>query len=160
MSSLSRSNWLVIPWILLSECAGLLGTIFTASAIPTWYATLEKPALNPPSWVFGPVWTILYALMGVAAFLVWRQGWEKKEVKQALGVFGMQLILNAVWSILFFGAQNPFIALIDILLLLCAIVLTMGVFFRVSKPATYLLIPYLVWVSFATYLNWSIYRLN
>lgn len=160
MSSVSRSNWSVIPWILLCECAGVLGTIFTASAIPTWYATLEKPALNPPSWVFGPVWTILYALMGIAAFLVWRQGREKKEVKQALAVFGVQLILNAVWSILFFGAQNPFIALVDIIVLLCAIVLAMVFFFRVSKPATYLLIPYFAWVSFATYLNWSIYRLN
>lgn len=160
MSTLQRSNWAVIPWIFLCQCAGLIGSVFTRSGIRTWYVALEKPVLNPPSWVFGPVWTILYALMGVAAFLVWRYGWEKKEVKQGMAIFGVQLILNAVWSILFFGAQNPLAALVNIILLLCAIVLTMAFFFRVSKPATYLLIPYLLWVSFATYLNWSIYRLN
>ena len=96
--------------IVACELAGIVGSIFTASAIPTWYATLAKPALNPPAWVFGPVWTTLYALMGVAAFLVWRKGWERKEVKTALGIFGIQLALNVLWSIVFFGLHSPALA--------------------------------------------------
>jgi tryptophan-rich sensory protein len=98
--------------------------------------------------------------MGIAAFLVWKQGWEKKEVKVALGVFGIQLFLNAIWSIIFFGMQNPSLALINIVLLWLAIVWTMVVFYKISKPATYLLIPYILWVSFATYLNYAIWLLN
>jgi tryptophan-rich sensory protein len=84
----------------VSELAGILGSFFTASAIPNWYATLAKPALNPPSWVFGPVWTILYFLMGSAAFLIWNKGWDRRDVKKALGIFVLQLILNALWSII------------------------------------------------------------
>ena len=144
----------------VSELAGIIGSFFTTSSIPNWYTTIEKPALNPPSWVFGPVWTTLYALMGVAAFLVWKQGWEKKKVKVALKVFGVQLFLNAIWSIIFFGLQNPGWALVNIVLLWCAIIWTMLVFYRVSKTAMYLLIPYLLWVSFASYLNYAILTLN
>ncbi len=142
------------------ELAGIIGSIFTVEAIPTWYATLVKPALNPPSWVFGPVWTMLYALMGIAVFLVWKQGWRRNEVKMALGLFGAQLATNALWSILFFRMQNPFYALIDILVLWMLILATSIAFYRISKPAAYLLIPYLGWVSFATYLNYMIYALN
>lgn len=160
MSSTPISKWTVLPWILLCECAGIIGTFFTSSAIPTWYAALEKPALNPPSWLFGPVWTMLYALMGIAAFLVWRRGFERPDVKRALVIFGGQLLLNTTWSILFFGLRNPLIALMNIILLWILIVLTIIVFFRIVKPSAYLLIPYLLWVSFATYLNWSIYLLN
>ena len=144
----------------VSELAGIVGSVFTVSAIPNWYAGLTKPALNPPSWVFGPVWTALYALMGIAVFLVWRNGWEKKEVKLALGVFGIQLFLNAIWSIIFFGLHSPGWALVDIAALWLAIVWTMFVFYKISKPAAYLLIPYLLWVSFASYLNYSIWILN
>ena len=144
----------------VSELAGIIGSLFTSSAIPNWYSTIEKPALNPPPWVFGPVWTTLYALMGIAAFLVWKRGWEKKEVKLALGMFGIQLFLNAIWSIIFFGMQNPGWALVDILFLWFAIVLTMVLFYKISKPAMYLLIPYILWVSFATYLNYAIWILN
>lgn len=143
-----------------SELAGIIGSVFTVSAIPNWYAGLVKPALNPPSWLFGPVWTTLYALMGIAAFLVWKAGWERKEVKKALGVFGIQLFLNFIWSIIFFGLQNPGWALVNIVLLWLAIVWTMVVFYRISKPAVYLLLPYLLWVSFASYLNYSIWTLN
>ncbi len=146
--------------IAVSELAGVIGSIFTISAIPTWYAGLVKPALNPPSWVFGPAWTTLYALMGIAAFLIWRMGWERKEVKAALGVFGIQLFLNAIWSIIFFGLHSPGWALVVIVLLWLAIVWTIAVFYKISKPAAYLLVPYILWVSFASYLNYSILILN
>jgi len=146
--------------VVVSELAGIIGSIFTISAIPNWYAGLVKPALNPPAWVFGPVWTTLYALMGIAAFLVWKNGWEKKEVKMALGVFGIQLFLNAIWSIIFFGLHSPAWALVDIVALWLTIVWTIAVFYKISKPAAYLLLPYILWVSFALYLNYSIWILN
>lgn len=146
--------------IVVSEAAGIIGSVFTVSAIPTWYAGLVKPALNPPSSVFGPAWTTLYALMGIAAFLIWKNGWERKDVRAALGVFGIQLFLNVIWSIIFFGLQSPGYALADIVLLWFAIVWTMVVFYKISKPACYLLVPYLLWVSFASYLNYSILVLN
>lgn len=146
--------------IALPLLAGVVGSLFTTSAISTWYAGLVKPVLNPPSWVFGPVWTVLYVLMGIAAFLVWKQGWYQKGVKMALGVFGAQLVANALWSILFFGMRTPFYALIDILLLLVLILVTIVLFYRLSKPSAYLLVPYAAWVSFATYLNYMLYVLN
>jgi len=146
--------------IVVSELAGIIGSIFTVSAIPNWYAGLVKPALNPPSWIFGPVWTLLYALMGIAAFLIWKNGLEKKEVKAALGVFGIQLFLNAIWSIIFFGLYSPGWALVDIVVLWLAIVWTMVMFYKISRPAAYLLVPYLLWVSFASYLNYSVWVLN
>ncbi|MFA6459292.1 MAG: TspO/MBR family protein [Candidatus Paceibacterota bacterium] len=150
----------LIVSIVISELAGILGSIFTVSAIPTWYASLTKPALNPPSWIFGPVWTTLYALMGIAAFLVWKKGWDRKDVRKALAVFGLQLVLNAVWSTIFFGLHSPLWALIDIALMWLAIVWTMILFYKISKPAMYLLVPYILWVSFASYLNYSIWMLN
>ncbi len=146
--------------IVVSELAGIIGSVFTISAIPNWYAGLVKPALNPPSWVFGPVWTTLYALMGIAAFLVWRNGWERKEVKTALSIFGLQLFLNAIWSIIFFGLHSPGWALVDIVALWFAIVWTIAVFYKISKPAAYLLLPYILWVSFASYLNYAIWAFN
>jgi len=146
--------------VAISELAGIIGSFFTISAIPTWYAVLVKPALNPPSWVFGPAWTMLYALMGVAVFLVWKAGWKRKEVRNALGVFGIQLFLNAIWSIIFFGLRSPGWALADIAALWLAIVWTIIVFYKISKPAAYLLIPYILWVSFASYLNYAIWTLN
>ena len=146
--------------IVVAGLAGAIGSVFTVSAIPNWYAGLVKPALNPPSWVFGPAWTTLYALMGIAAFLIWKSGWDKKEVKKALGVFGIQLVLNALWSIIFFGLHSPGWALVDIIALWFAVVWTMVVFYIISKPAAYLLVPYILWVSFASYLNYSIWMLN
>jgi benzodiazapine receptor len=104
----------LIVAIVVSGLAGGIGSIFTISAIPTWYATLAKPALNPPSWIFGPVWTTLYLLMGIAAFLVWKKGWDRKDVRKALAVFLLQLVLNAAWSIIFFGLHSPFWAFVDI----------------------------------------------
>ncbi len=158
---MTKNNALkLVASLALPQIAGGLGALFTASAIPTWYTTIEKPALNPPSWIFGPVWTILYLLMGVSAFLVWRKGLSSPGVKKALSIFLLQLGLNAFWSIAFFGLENPGLALINIGLLWISIVWTMFAFWKISRPATYLLVPYLLWVSFATYLNASIYILN
>ncbi len=142
------------------ELAGVVGSVFTVSAIPTWYAGLVKPALNPPSWVFGPVWTTLFALMGVAVFLVWHYGFERKDVKMALIIFGIQLFLNTVWSIIFFGLHNPGWAFVEIIFLWLAIFATIITFRKISKLAAWLLIPYILWVSFAGYLNYSIWTLN
>ena len=146
--------------IVISELAGVLGSLFTMPSIPTWYATLIKPALNPPSWVFGPVWTMLFILMGIAAFLVWKRGLNRKDVKIALIIFIGQLALNALWSIIFFGLHNPGIAFIEIIFLWLAILATIIVFSKISRPAAWLLLPYIIWVSFAAYLNYSIRILN
>lgn len=140
--------------------AGAFGSLFTSSSVGTWFPTLVKPALNPPSWVFGPVWTVLYVLMGIAAFLVWKQGWERGDVKNALKIFSLQLVLNTTWSVVFFGLLNPFLALINIVLLWCAILWTIVSFSRISRPAAWFLAPYLAWVTFATYLNVFIWLLN
>ena len=144
----------------LPQLAGVVGSVFTVSAIPTWYEGLAKPALNPPSWVFGPAWTTLYLLMGIAAFLVWRMGWERKDVRAALGIFGVQLFLNAIWSIIFFGLKNPGWAFVEIIFLWLAIVATIIAFSKISRLAVWLLVPYILWVSFAGYLNYSIWTLN
>jgi tryptophan-rich sensory protein len=146
--------------IAICQLAGLIGVVFTASAIPTWYSTLAKPALNPPNWIFGPVWTMLYSLMGIAAFLVWKKGWERTDVRKALSVFGVQLILNSAWSIVFFTLQSPAWALVNIMAMWLAIVWTMILFSKLSRTAMWLLVPYILWVSFATYLNYSILMLN
>lgn len=146
--------------VVVSELAGVAGSIFTAPAISTWYTTLQRPALSPPNWVFGPVWTTLFTLMGVAAFLVWRRGWDNRKVRVALGVFVLQIILNVLWSVIFFGLRSPGGALIEIAVLWLAILATIITFVHVSRPAAYLLIPYLAWVSFATYLNAAFWRLN
>ncbi len=150
----------LIIFIGVSLSAGIIGSIFTTPAIPIWYAELVKPALNPPAWVFGPVWTTLFIMIGVATFLVWQQGWHQRLVKLALGFFFLQLILNTAWSLIFFGWQNPGAALVEIVILWLAIVATMITFAKVSKPAAYLLLPYLLWVSFASYLNYAIWALN
>jgi len=142
------------------EFVGVVGSLFTFNAISGWYSTLQKPTLNPPSWVFAPVWTMLYAFMGISAFLIYQKGWKRKEVKRALGVFGIQLFLNAIWSIIFFGLHRPGFALMDIVLLWIAILITIIAFAKIFKPAAWLLLPYLVWVSFATYLNFAIFYLN
>ncbi|MBN3033631.1 MAG: tryptophan-rich sensory protein [Candidatus Saganbacteria bacterium] len=140
--------------------AGFIGSLFTRGAIPTWYAALNKPAFNPPNWVFAPVWTILYILMGIAAWLVWRRGPHTAGVKLALAFFALQLVLNIAWSVLFFYCHSPFYAYLEIVALWAFIVLTIVFFHQVSKPAAWLLLPYLLWVSFASVLNFVIWRLN
>ncbi|MEX1015000.1 MAG: TspO/MBR family protein [Candidatus Paceibacterota bacterium] len=146
--------------ILVTLSAGFIGSMFTITSINSWYADLIKPELNPPNWVFGPVWTTLYVLMGIAAFLVWKKDWHKKEVKHAICIFSVQLLLNATWSIIFFGLQSPGLALINIVILWFMILWTIILFYKISKPAMYLLIPYILWVTFASYLNLSIWILN
>lgn len=151
-----------IPKLLLSIglCfgAGIVGSFFTVSAIPTWYATLNKPSFSPPNWVFGPVWTVLYILMGISLYLVWIS--KSKAKQHALNLFFVQLGLNALWSIVFFGLHSPFLALLTIIVLWAMIILTMRAFLKINKISGWLLVPYLVWVSFATYLNYSIWALN
>lgn len=146
--------------IAIAELAGVIGSIFTTPSIPTWYATLAKPELAPPNWIFAPVWTTLFVLMGIAAFLIWRKGLTRKDVQIALGIFLGQLILNTLWSIIFFGFQSPGGAFIEIIFLWFAILTTIIVFARISKPAAWLLVPYILWVSFAGYLNYAIWTLN
>jgi benzodiazapine receptor len=146
--------------IIICQLAGVIGSIFTTTAIPVWYSTLIKPSFTPLNWIFAPVWTGLYLLMGISAFLVWRKGLDNRLVNSTLRLFIIQLILNTFWSILFFGLRSPLLGLVEIILLLVAILLTILSFFRVSKIAGFLLVPYILWVSFAAILNFSIWRLN
>ncbi len=145
--------------IIICEAAGLIGSIFTFSSIPTWYASLVKPSFSPPNWIFGPAWTILYALMGISLYIVWKKGFNKKT-KFAFYLFGAQLILNSLWSIIFFGLRSPLYAFIEIVVLWILILLTIVTFYRISKTSAMLLLPYIVWVSFALILNLSILQLN
>ncbi len=137
-----------------------LSGIATSSSVTTWYPTLVRPPFNPPSWVFGPVWTVLYVMMGVAAFLVWRRGLDTEGVRTALIAFTLQLALNGLWSVLFFGLRSPGLALVEIIVLWLAILGTIVLFHRVMKLAAALLLPYLAWVSFAAVLNASLWWLN
>lgn len=146
--------------VLVCQLAGLIGSLATSASIQTWYATLTKPFFTPPNWLFAPVWITLYLLMGVAVFLVWRQGFEEPRVRRGLAIFGVQLILNTLWSIAFFGLQSPLAGLVVIVLLWLAILLTILTFSKISKPAAILLIPYILWVSIAALLNAAILVLN
>jgi len=146
--------------IIICEAIGILGAVFTTPAIPTWYASLKKPSFSPPNWIFGPAWTLLYALMGISAYLIWQQGIAKPAVRNALFIFTLQLILNFFWSFFFFKLQSPLHALIEILLLWVLILATIISFYQINKAAGLILIPYLLWVSFATLLNFYIVKLN
>lgn len=150
----------LVACLLLCLAAGMVGSVFTMPSIPTWYAGLVKPPLNPPNWIFGPVWTTLFILMGIALFLVWESQADKKAKNAAMAIFGGQLALNVLWSILFFGLHSPFYAWLDIILLWISILITIISFWKISKLASILLWPYLLWVSFASYLNLMIWLLN
>ncbi|TXN38129.1 tryptophan-rich sensory protein [Flagellimonas hymeniacidonis] len=139
---------------------GFLSSFATQSSVNDWYITLNKPSFNPPNTIFAPVWTVLYILMGVSAGIVWSKGFHHIWVKTALYHFGFQLLFNALWSIVFFGLKNPLWALVVILVLLTLIILTIKWFKVVSKLAALLLIPYLLWVCFASILNYQIWMLN
>lgn len=145
--------------LFLPFLAGGLGSVATTPAIPTWYATLNKPIWQPPNWLFGPVWTTLYILMGISFFLIIKNK-SLKEVKNAIVIFVTQLVLNALWSIVFFGMQNIGGALGVIAILWVFIIVNISVFYRLNKVAGVLLLPYLLWVSFASFLNYTIYALN
>jgi tryptophan-rich sensory protein len=140
--------------------AGFIGSFFTTPAIPTWYAMLQKPSFAPPNWVFFPVWTALFIMMGISLFLVWKKGLEDKTVKTAIYIFAGQLVLNALWSFAFFGLRSPLLGLMEIIILWMAILATIVTFKKLSRTAAYLLIPYILWVSFAAFLNYMIWRLN
>jgi len=146
--------------VLICFVAGGIGTIFTFSAIPTWYAELNKPSFSPPNWIFAPVWTTLYFLMGIALYLVWRKGLKTKKVRDAIYFFGIQLVLNAIWSPVFFGMHSILPALVIIIAMWIYIVKTIRSFAKVNKTASLLLYPYLAWVSFASILNFSVWLLN
>lgn len=146
--------------IVVCQLAGVLGSLATLPAIPTWYAGLTKPELAPPNWVFGPVWTTLFVLMGVAAFLVWKQGVKKRHVRIALWAFAMQLCLNVLWSVVFFGMQNLGAAFVEVVIFWLAIATTTLLFYKISRTAAYLMLPYLAWVSFASYLTYMLWQLN
>lgn len=144
----------------MCEGAGLAGGIFTAGAISTWYATLQKPSFTPPNWLFAPAWTTLYLLMAIAAFAVWRKGAGNQRVATALSYFLAQLVLNMMWSFVFFGLKSPLAGVAVIAGLWVAILVTIVKFFPVSKVAAILLLPYILWVSFAAALNISVWILN
>lgn len=151
----------IILCVIICLAVGYLSSIVTQSSIKTWYPTIAKPSFNPPNWVFAPVWTLLYIMMGIAAGMVWNKLETKKElVKKALSFFIIQLLLNALWSYLFFGLKNILLASIEIVLLWLIIYETYYIFKQLDKKASYLLIPYLAWVSFATILTGSIFWLN
>jgi len=155
-----QSILILIGAVLLCNCAGLLGAMVTKTGPGSWYESLVKPSFNPPSWLFAPVWTLLFILMGISLFLVIMEGRKGHDIRIPLVLFGIQLILNILWSFAFFALESPLAGLLVILSLLIFIVATMVAFFPVRKAATWLLLPYLAWVSFATVLNYAIYTLN
>jgi tryptophan-rich sensory protein len=156
-----KSFLVLIAFIFVSEAAGFIGSLFTVPAIPSWYASLIKPEIAPPNWVFAPVWTILFALMGFAAFLIWQHRQEqKRQADLALDLFFLQLGLNLAWSAIFFGWQAPAAAFVEIIILWLAILATIVSFARLSRLSAWLLVPYFLWVSFAAYLNYLIAVLN
>ena len=156
----STRKQLLALLISLGVCfaAAGVGSLFTSMSVTTWYPTLTKPEWTPPGWVFGPVWSTLYAMMAVAAWLVWRRGGS--EAQPALRIFALQLGLNVLWSVLFFGLRLPGVALAEIIFLWLAIGATARVFGRISTSAGLLFVPYFVWVGFAAILNFAIWRLN
>lgn len=149
----------LVASVIVCQIAGFLGSLFTTPAIPTWYQTLNKPFFTPPNWVFSPVWISLFVFMGISLYFVWRRT-DHPTFRIALVFFFVQLILNILWSIVFFGLRSPFLGLVDIVLLWIAIPLTIRYFLKVSKFAGALLVPYLLWVGFATLLNFSLWILN
>ncbi|MFZ2199783.1 MAG: TspO/MBR family protein [Microgenomates group bacterium] len=156
-----KDNYLVLlGLVVVAQAAGGIGSLFTFPAISSWYLYLTKPSFSPPNWVFGPVWTLLYALMGISAYLVWRKVQFRKKGQAFWHVYWTQLALNALWSILFFGLKFTGLAFIEILAMWYFIVRSIQTSKKIDKWASYLLYPYLVWVSFASLLNLAIWFLN
>jgi len=150
----------IIASILICFLPALIGSVFTYPAIPNWYASLNKPFFSPPNWLFGPAWTILYLLMGISFYIIWKRGIKSKEEKNAVYIFFVQLILNALWSFLFFGLRSPFLGFVCIIFLWFSIALTIWKFWRLEKISGILLLPYIGWVSFASILNFFVWILN
>jgi translocator protein len=139
---------------------GFVGSFSTMNSVTSWYADLSRPSFTPPDWTFGVVWPILYIMMGISVFMIWNLGLDKKKVKIALGIFLLQLVLNGLWTPIFFGLHMIALALIEIVLLWVVILMTILVFWRISKAATFFLFPYILWVSFAAVLNSALWYLN
>jgi tryptophan-rich sensory protein len=154
-----RAGWALAGWVVLCLAVGGVASIFNVRAIPTWYATLVKPPLNPPNWVFAPVWTMLYVLMALAAWMAWKTRPSQCR-RSGLRVFGVQLFFNFLWSWIFFSRHQIAVAFADIVGLWVAILITILIFRKMSHTAAWLLTPYLAWVTFAAYLNFAIWRLN
>ncbi|MFK7814112.1 MAG: TspO/MBR family protein [Maribacter sp.] len=150
----------IIISVLVCLLIGFLSSFATQSSVNTWFVDLNKPSFNPPNWLFAPVWTILYTMMGIAAGIVWAKGTHHVWVKTALYHFVFQLLLNAAWSVVFFGFRQPIWALMVIIMLIILLGLTIRWFFVVSKTAAYLLVPYFFWICFATALNYKIWESN
>ncbi len=159
MKSPNKNYLLLLLSVLTAQAAGAIGSYFTFPNISSWYNLLHKPTFSPPNWLFGPVWTLLYTLMGIAAWLIWNQH-KKKNTATAIALYGFQLALNLLWSIVFFGWHNITGGLMVIALLWLMILATIIEFWKLSRPAAYLLIPYLAWVSFASLLNFALWQLN
>lgn len=157
---MKRKLTYILIGIVICSTIGFLSSVVTQSSVNGWYMTLNKPSFNPPNWVFAPVWSALYIMMGVSAGWVWAKGFHHKWVKTGLYHFGFQLLLNGLWSIVFFGLKQPLLALLIIITLLIVLGLTIKWFNVVSKIAAYLLIPYFLWLCFATALNFKIWELN
>jgi len=155
----ARSALALLAFVAACFAAALVGSAFTAPSVPEWYGSLAKPSFTPPAWLFGPIWSVLYLAMAVAGWLVWRRQRESFTTLP-LALFGGQLVLNVLWSILFFGLQAPGTALVEILILWAGIFATLLSFWRISTIAGWLFVPYLAWVSFAVILNFEIWRLN
>jgi len=151
----------LIVSVIVCQLAGVIGSIFTASSVKTWYAAINRPSFTPPNWLFGPVWLFLFLLMGISLFLVWsHSSAAPKDRKRALIIFGAQLALNAFWSYAFFGLESPLFGFIVIVILWIMILMTIIRFLKISELAGWLLIPYILWVSFASVLNFVILLLN
>lgn len=146
--------------ILICEGAGIVGSIFTIPAIGNWYTTLVRPSFAPPNWIFGPVWTLLFLMMGISFYFVWNKDFKTEQARKALYFFVIQLTLNILWSVLFFGLNSPYYALLEIVLLWGSIILTIENFYSISRKAALLLAPYILWVSFAGILNLFFWQLN
>ncbi len=160
MNSKLKNLLLLIISLAIPLLIGFLGSMLTTPSISTWYAALNKPSFNPPNWVFAPVWTVLFILMGLALFLILKEGRKATYFKAACLSFGAQLFLNLYWSFLFFFAKEPSLAFWGIVSLISMIIVNMYYFFQIKKVAAYLLVPYLLWVIFAASLNYLIWILN
>ena len=154
------------PWLALvlalvvPQLVGAAAGAATQRSIEDWYPNLRKPWFNPPRWLFAPAWFVLYVLMGIASWLVWRVGWSEPGVQSALAIYGVHLLLNALWSILFFGVRRPDLALVEVMLLWGSVVASAWAFGQVVPTAGWLMVPYIGWVTFAAILNAAIVRLN
>lgn len=158
---MKKINWLNLCLaIVICEAAGLVGSWPTFSAVRTWYPTLVKPWFTPPAWIFGPVWTVLYLLMGISLYLIWQKGINEKGIKAAVELFFLQLIANAAWSLIFFGLHSLAGAFAEIIILWLLLTETIFTFYKFNKLAAKLLLPYLAWVSFAAWLTYSTWMLN